>query len=146
MKASVVKRFGGYPCAHRQWRDDGHCKYLHGYDRWVVLEWVGDRDERGWVVDFGDLADIKKMFDQQFDHTCLIAPDDPEIKIWQELCQRGAIDLRIMDPTMEGMAIWVADQVQRWTTENYPKATLIKVTCWENDKNAAIWNYNTSSL
>ena len=141
--AGIVKRFGGYPCAHRQWKDDGHCRFLHGYDRWVVLEWEGSRDSRGWVVDFGDLGELKKLFDNQFDHTVLIDPEDPCMSEWELLADLEAIDLRVMDPTMEGMAIWVADHVQRWTTDNYPNAKLIKVTCWENDKNAAIWHHNS---
>ena len=135
----VIKRFGGYPCCHRQWKDDGHCRFLHGYDRWIELEWDGARDERGWVVDFGGLGELKEKFEDMFDHTCLIADDDPEMPFFQSLHANQAIDLKIMDPTMEGMTIWVADVVQRWTVQNCPNAQLIKVTCWENEKNAAVW-------
>ncbi|MEC8096919.1 MAG: 6-carboxytetrahydropterin synthase, partial [Cyanobacteriota bacterium] len=28
---SCSKAFSGYPCCHRQWRHDGHCRFVHGY-------------------------------------------------------------------------------------------------------------------
>ena len=30
---SCSKAFSGYPCCHRQWRHQGHCRFVHGYSR-----------------------------------------------------------------------------------------------------------------
>ena len=27
------KHFAEYPCSHRQWRHEGHCRFVHGYSR-----------------------------------------------------------------------------------------------------------------
>ena len=136
----VTKRMGGFPCCHRQWKATSHCSFLHGYDRWVELEWEGTRNELGWVVDFGDLREVKDLLEQQFDHTTLIDPSDPFMSSFEELDKSGVISMRVMDPTMEGMTLWVRDLVQPWTSEHYPNAQLIRVTCWENEKNAASWS------
>ena len=135
----VIKRFGGFPCCHRQWRDRGHCHYLHGYDRWVEVEWEGTRDERGWVVDFADLKVVRDALEYQFDHTVLVSEDDPCLEQIQYLGAADALDLRIMDPTMEGMVNWVRDQAVTLTATRFPNAKVIRVTCWENEKNAASW-------
>ena len=135
----VTKRLGGFPCCHRQWKATSHCSYLHGYDRWVELEWEGERNDLGWVVDFGDLKDVRALLETQFDHTTLIDPLDPQLSTFQELHREGVVSLRVMDPTMEGMTLWVRDRVMEWTADNYPNADLVRVTCWENDKNAATW-------
>ena len=135
----VIKKFGGFPCCHRQWRDRGHCHYLHGYDRWVEIEWEGTRDERGWVVDFADLKTIRQALEFQFDHTVLISEDDPQREAFQHLATVDALDIRVMDPTMEGMVNWVRDLADRTTAARFPNARVIRVTCWENDKNAASW-------
>jgi len=146
MGLGVIKRFGGYPCAHRQWQDDGHCKYLHGYDRWIEIKWEGARDHRGWIVDFGGLGELKADFERQFDHTCLIAPDDPCLGIFDGLHNKfGAIDMRIMDPTMEGMVEWVCNVASMWTVENFAHAYIVKVDCWENEKNAATWSIDATA-
>lgn len=135
----VSKRLGGYPCSHRQWRDEGHCSYLHGYDRFIELTWQGERDHRGWVVDFGGLKELKQDFENQFDHTTLIAHDDPHMSTWRQLHEAGAIDMRMMDPTIEGMCEWVSVVVDSFTKTYFPNAELIKVTCFENEKNSATW-------
>jgi 6-pyruvoyltetrahydropterin/6-carboxytetrahydropterin synthase len=139
MSFSVTKRLGGYPCCHRQWRDDGHCSYLHGYDRWVELTWDGERDHRGWVVDFGMLGEVKDWLESMFDHTVLVALDDPYLAEFEKLNALGVISMTVTDPTMEGMASTVAAFVHRWTEKNVPTATLVEVVCWENEKNAARW-------
>lgn len=133
------KRFGGFPCCHRQWRTDSHCRFLHGYDRWVEIEWEGPRDERGWVVDFGGLKPVRASLEYQFDHTTLIAPDDPELERFRDLDASGVIDLRVMDPTMEGMTLWVRDLLHDMQPDIAEFATPVRIECWENDKNAAVW-------
>jgi len=133
----TIKKLGGYPCCHRQWKATSHCRFLHGYDRFVTLEWQGPRDELGWVIDFGGLKYIKNVLEYQYDHTTLIAEDDPEMLLFEELAEKGAIDLRVGDPTMEGMTHFVASLVEGWTEENVPAAKLIRVECWENEKNGA---------
>lgn len=139
MRMRVIKKLGGFPCCHRQWRDQGHCSYLHGYDRWVEIEMDGPRDDRGWVVDFADLKRVRLALEHQFDHTTLIDPDDPFIDHFRTLDSQSVIDLREMDPTMEGMALWVKDMVSEWLSSTYPHVRLVRVTCWENEKNAAQW-------
>jgi len=145
MGLGVIKRLGGYPCAHRQWKDDGHCQFLHGYDRWIEIQWEGERDYRGWIVDFGSLGKLKEDFEYQFDHTCLIAPDDPALADFQKLNAQYIIALRVMDPTMEGMVEWVRDVAHLWTAENFPNAYIVKVDCWENEKNAATWSIDATA-
>jgi|TARA_R110000824_G_scaffold237554_4_gene426355 6-pyruvoyltetrahydropterin/6-carboxytetrahydropterin synthase len=135
----VTKRLGGYSCCHRQWKDDGHCRWLHGYDRFVEITWEGERDLRGWVVDFGGLADLKARLDHQFDHTMLVAEDDPWLVTFEELASNDVVSLRIMDPTMEGMAVWVAAEASMWAAMHAPAARVVRVSCWENEKNAAVW-------
>ena len=137
MTSGAIKRFGGFPCSHRQWKDDGHCRWLHGYDRVVEITWEGERDERGWVVDFGGLGELKRLLELQFDHTTLVASDDPHLGTFEGLAQADAMVVRVMDPTMEGMAAWVWRAATEWTAVHAPNAEVIQVTCWENEKNAA---------
>ena len=139
MSQQVTKRLGGFPCAHRQWKAPSHCRFLHGYDRMVYLTWEGPRDYLGWVVDFGALKPLRTALEKQFDHTTLIAPDDPHLEDMRFLADAGVIDLRVMDPTMEGMTLWVRDLVQTMQPTIAEEARLVRVECWENDKNSAVW-------
>lgn len=137
-----TKKFTGFPCTHRQWRAESHCRFVHGYSREFYFEFAcNERTTEGWVVDFGGLKDVKQMLEHYFDHTFLAAQDDPELSTWQELDKKGVIQLRILpNPSMEGTAEWLYQQVNKMVkekTKNRAWLTLVEVR--ENEKNSAIF-------
>jgi 6-pyruvoyltetrahydropterin/6-carboxytetrahydropterin synthase len=93
------------------------------------------------VVDFGTLQPLKDWLERWFDHTCLINADDPERQLFQQLQERGILDLRVLpNVSMEGSArfVWAyADALVRGATGG--RAWCYSVEARENDKNAAIW-------
>ncbi len=137
-----TKRFTGFPCTHRQWRAESHCRFVHGYSREFYFEFAcSERTVEGWVVDFGGLKELKKLLEDTFDHTFLAAVDDPELATWQDLDRRGVIQLRVLpNPSMEGTALWAYEKAQdivQRTTKGRAWVTLVEVR--ENDKNSAIF-------
>lgn len=137
-----TKKFTGFPCTHRQWRAESHCRFVHGYSREFYFEFAcNERTVEGWVVDFGGLKDVKQLLEHTFDHTFLAASDDPELGTWRQLDSRGIIQLRILpNPSMEGTAEWVYQQVDKMvrnSTQRRAWVTLVEVR--ENEKNSAIY-------
>ena len=60
------------------------------------------------------LNEVRWALRYQFDHTTLIAADDPQRDLFELLAERGVVDLRVMDNTsMEGSAAWAFDTVER---------------------------------
>ena len=56
MKYYSTKKFGPITTGHRQWKDSGHCKYVHGYARYVEITFAcHDLNDKQWVMDFGGL-------------------------------------------------------------------------------------------
>lgn len=86
----------GLSCCFRQWRaTESHCKFLHGYALAFQLVFATDHlDHRNWCFDFGGLKEVRAWLHEMFDHTVLIATDDPERDEFERLAQRGLIDLR----------------------------------------------------
>ena len=85
----VTKNYGhnrGFSCAFRQWSADSHCKNLHGYSLGfkIVLE-SHALDINNWVYDFGNFEFLDKWLSENFDHTLLIAKDDPEFELLMSL-------------------------------------------------------------
>lgn len=88
----------GLSCCFRQWRAKSHCNMLHGYALQVEVEFeAATLDERNWVVDFGGLKMFKAWLEDMFDHTTCVAKDDPEMKVFTDMMQKGMIDLRVVD-------------------------------------------------
>jgi|TARA_B110000438_G_C15163439_1_gene372782 6-pyruvoyltetrahydropterin/6-carboxytetrahydropterin synthase len=80
----VIKTFGserGFSCAFRQWRADSNCKLIHGYSLGFkfTLE-ASELDEKSWVYDFGGFSKIQQWIKDHFDHTLVIAKDDPKFQ------------------------------------------------------------------
>jgi 6-pyruvoyltetrahydropterin/6-carboxytetrahydropterin synthase len=140
---SVVKLFDDLPCAHRSWAHGGKCAFLHGYERSFEIEFGCSEFEAGtgFVVDFSDLKEVRALIQEQFDHTTLIARDDPERELFERLERAGAMDLRIMDHTgMEGAAQWVYRNVDRLIRERTGgRVRVIRVNARESRKNAVVF-------
>jgi 6-pyruvoyltetrahydropterin/6-carboxytetrahydropterin synthase len=134
------KTFSGFPCTHRQWRNPGHCRFVHGYSRsfrfWFQATSL---DEHGFVVDFSSLRPLQQRLAEQFDHTFLANADDPLLATWQALHDQGALDLRVM--TNVGMEA-SAQLVWSWANELLQareggRSCCFRVEARENEKNSA---------
>lgn len=94
----------GLSCCFRQWRSThSHCSLLHGYSIGVRAQFESDTlDDRNWVMDFGGLKAFKAWLEYMFDHTLVIAEDDPYLDIFKGMAayglqdQGGMCDLRIV--------------------------------------------------
>lgn len=88
----------GLSCCFRQWRaTHSHCSLLHGYALAFSFIFATDRlDERNWCFDFGGLKEVRSWLHEMFDHTTLVAADDPELATFQDLAHKGLIELRVL--------------------------------------------------
>lgn len=137
-----TKRLTGYPCTHRQWRAKSHCRFVHGYSREFYLEFESSSlTEEMWVMDFGGLDEVKKWLANMFDHTFLVAQDDPEITRFKELDQNGLIQMRILPNVgMEGTAKYVFEELSGVINKQTSgRVWISKIEVRENEKNSAIY-------
>lgn len=88
----------GLSCTFRQWRAEGsHCSLLHGYALAFRFVFVARAlDERGWCFDFGGLKPVRAWLHEMFDHTLLVAADDPERERLEALGRHGLADVRVV--------------------------------------------------
>ena len=101
-----------FPVAYRQWRADSHCNVIHGYSFSVKFYFgTNDLDVRNWAADYGGLRELKQLLDYQFDHTLLVAEDEPEMDLYKELQKRGLARLTVL-PNLGCEAI--ADQLYKY--------------------------------
>lgn len=142
---SSSKSFRGYPCAHRQWRHDGHCQFIHGYSREFHFEFKAQHlNDLCFVADFGGFKEFKGMLESMFDHTCLINEDDPEMESLVELHKKKVIDLRVMiNVGMEGTAYWLFWLMNQYLYKKYGgRVWCSSVEVRENEKNSGTYSRN----
>ena len=146
MKYQSTKTYGndrGLSCCFRQWRaDHSHCSLLHGYSLGFRFVFESDTlDERNWVYDFGDCKWIKEFLEDTFDHTLVIASDDPEVELFKGLYEKKVCKLWVLDNVgCEKFAELVYDYVALTLKEKTEgRVNLKSVECFEHGANSAIY-------
>ncbi len=114
---STKEYVDSFPCAYRQWRADSHCNLIHGYSFSIKLYFGTDElDVRNWAADYGGLKDLKNLLEDQFDHTLLVAEDDPELETFRLLESKGLAKLNVL-PRLGCEAL--ADQIYKYINAVY---------------------------
>jgi 6-pyruvoyltetrahydropterin/6-carboxytetrahydropterin synthase len=150
-KFQSTKIFDGFSTVFRQWKAEGtHCKYLHGYGVSFKVWFEGELDERNWVWDFGgmkrakgniDGKNPKEWMDYMFDHTTIVATDDPGIGGFRTMNQLGIIQLRELEAVgAEQFAKYVFEKLNTFVQEETDgRVSVIRVEFAEHNKNTAIY-------
>ncbi len=133
----------GLSCCFRQWRAiHSHCRLLHGYALAIKFVFATHQlNECNWCFDFGGLKPIKAWLKDMFDHTMLVAEDDPERARFEQMHQDGLIDLRVLPAVgCEATAKHVFDYVARFVQEeSAARVWLESVEVMEHGGNSAIY-------
>jgi 6-pyruvoyltetrahydropterin/6-carboxytetrahydropterin synthase len=153
-KFQSTKLFDGFSTVFRQWKADGtHCQFLHGYGISFRVWFEGELDERNWVWDFGgmkrangtiDGMNPKAWMDYMFDHTTIIAEDDPYLESFKIASDMGIIQLRIIPATgAEQFAKYIYEKLNTFVQEETNgRVKIAKVEFMEHNKNTAIYQEN----
>ncbi len=144
------KRYGhdrGYSIAYRQHLADSHCRFIHGYSLAFDFEFESETlDVRNWVCDFGGFRTLKDFLDEHFDHTLLVAQDDPELEFFKDIDRRGLAQVREVEKTgCEGLAELLFEYMNTiWMKENgYGDRVFCRsVKVWETPSNWAMFEFD----
>ena len=146
-----TKVFDGFSCCFRQWKaETTHCKYLHGYGVSFKVKFEGDLDHRNWVWDFGGMKRAKTLIDgmqpkewmdTMFDHTVIVAIDDPKLETFQAMEVMGLIQLRTVEATgAEKFAEFIYNKLSEFVyEETQGRVRIAQVEFMEHGKNTAIY-------
>ena len=159
-KFQSSKVFDGFSTVFRQWKaTTTHCRFVHGYGISFKVYFEGDLDDRNWVWDFGgmkraktkiDGKSPKEWMDYMFDHTVLVAEDDPFLPDLEKLYHRpekglqyhGVLQLRVVPATgAEKFAEFIFHKLNNFVkTETNERVKVTQVEFREHNKNSAIYS------
>lgn len=57
---------------------------------------TNELDVRNWAADYGGLKELKKILEDQFDHTLIVAKDDPELATFKLLQEKKMAKIVIL--------------------------------------------------
>jgi 6-pyruvoyltetrahydropterin/6-carboxytetrahydropterin synthase len=150
-KFQSTKLFDGFSTVFRQWKAEGtHCRFLHGYGVSFRVWFEGELDERNWVWDFGgmkrakgtiDGMNPKAWMDYMFDHTLIVAEDDPGISGFKVMDNLGIAQVRILPAVgAEHFAKYIFEKLNTFVQEETNnRVKVVRVEFMEHNKNTAIY-------
>ena len=151
-KFQSSKVFDGFSTVFRQWKaTETHCRFVHGYGISFKIYFEGELDHRNWVWDFSgmkraktkiDGMSPKAWMDYMFDHTLVVAEDDPFKNAFLEMDEAGAAQVRVIEATgAEKFAEFVFNKINEFVkTETENRVRVTKVKFMEHGKNAAYYS------
>lgn len=133
------------PCAYRQWKADSHCNQIHGYAFSFHFEFeTDDLDARNWAFDYGGLRPLKDKLEEWFDHTLLVAQDDPMRDELLRLGQLGLAKITEVEKTgCEGLSDFLYEYINTIFLPSCGKGEADRLWCCkvevrETDSNMAM--------
>jgi len=165
MTYTSTKTYGpseGLAVCYRQWRADRKsgksqgepyprqeipgCCALHGYALTFYFEFKSETfDARNWVVDFGSLRPLKEFIKESFDHTMIVAADDPHHAVFVNLHELGLAKMVEVENTgCEALAKFMLEYCNEiFLPEHYPNGDQVircsKVEVRETPSNSAFY-------
>jgi len=110
----------GLSCCFRQWpARHSHCRLIHGYALAFAFRFATSRlDQHNWCFDFGGMKQVKQWLHHMFDHTMLVAGDDPQLSVFRYLSDQGLVNLRVLPQVgCEALAKIVFDHVAQYVDQ-----------------------------
>ena len=152
-KGAIYSSTKTYPEAFstifRQWRANSHCARLHGYALSLSFTFSSyTLDVRNWVIDFGGMDSLKRQLADRFDHTMVVAKDDPEFELLRSLEHAGLAKMVVLDNVgCEAVAQFLGEFVTTtWlpTVDPEGRVWVSKVSVRETASNmaAVTWELN----
>ena len=150
-KFTSTKVFDGFSTVFRQWRaETTHCRFVHGYGVSFKVWFEGELDERNWVWDFGgmkrakgkiDGMSPKAWMDYMFDHTMIIAEDDPWLDAFKQMETAEVAQIRVIPATgAEKFAEYIYNKLNPFIQEETDgRVRVTQVEFREHGKNSAIY-------
>ncbi|MEW4529549.1 6-carboxytetrahydropterin synthase [Maioricimonas sp. JC845] len=118
---------------HRLLDYDGKCRNLHGHNARALVTLESESlDERGMVIDFGDIKrSLQTWIDEQLDHKMLLCRDDPVLAVLKNLGE-PVFEMDV-NPTAENIARLIFEEAER---RGLP---VVEVALWETPRSCAVY-------
>lgn len=107
----VAKEFK-WEMGHRLPFHDGLCKNLHGHSYKLLVEFTGEVDNSGIVIDYYDIKKIIGPIVEKMDHAILVSETDVELlEMLKKINSRYVVIKG--DSTAENICLYLIDEIKK---------------------------------
>lgn len=106
----IAKEFR-WEMGHRLQHHNGKCYNLHGHSYKMIVEFTGDINPEGMVLDYFDVKNIIAPLVDELDHSVVVSKDDSELL---DALKRLGSDYVVLDyeSTAENLCLYFIDKIK----------------------------------
>jgi len=141
---TVTKKFS-FCAAHRlpQLLSNHKCSKVHGHNYDLIVTLYSEKlDKDDFVIDFGELKQLQKWINKNFDHAILVYEKDQILsKIVDQFPEVFKVKRLKFVPTSENLAKYFAEFIYGKYCNDIPLSA-VKVELYESKNNSASYIYS----
>lgn len=126
----IAKEFR-WEMGHRLQCHKGKCFNLHGHSYKLLIEFTGNIESNGMVLDYFDVKEIVEPFVDQLDHIVLISKSDIELKAAIEALNSAHLIVDF-DTTAENLCHYFLDKIKKADLPKNITAIMVRIYETEN--------------
>ncbi len=136
----IAKKFD-WEMGHRLPEHFGLCKNIHGHSYKMIVEFEGELDEQGMVIDFYDVEKIINPIIEKLDHAFMVKEDDEITLEFLEKLNSKKVVVNFV-ATVENICNYISDKIIK---SNLPKnIKIINVRVYETAEDYAEFSLATN--
>ena len=112
----IAKEFR-WEMGHRLPEHFGKCKNIHGHSYRMIVEFEGEVDKSGMVMDYYDLKKIVELVVEKLDHAFMVYKEDKEIISFLEKMKSRMVVVGFQS-TVENICKYFLDEIKK---SNFPQ-------------------------
>ncbi|MBN1299875.1 MAG: 6-carboxytetrahydropterin synthase [Melioribacteraceae bacterium] len=126
----IAKEFR-WEMGHRLPFHDGKCRNLHGHSYKMMVEFSGDPDQNGMVLDYYSVKEIIAPLVDELDHTFMVKNDDTELI---DMLRKLNSNYVVVDfhSTAENLVYYFIDKIKSSPLPSNIKGIKVKILETEN--------------
>lgn len=106
----IAKEFS-WEMGHRLTFHKGKCRNIHGHSYKMMIEFTGESDDDGMVLDYYDVKEKIQPFVDELDHAFMVKEDDTELLNF--LKQSGYLHVIVnFESTAENICVYFLNKVK----------------------------------
>ncbi|MEE9448446.1 MAG: 6-carboxytetrahydropterin synthase [Ignavibacteriaceae bacterium] len=127
----IAKEFK-WEMGHRLPEHFGQCKNIHGHSYKMLVEFEGELDENGMVIDYYDVEKIVKPIIEKLDHAFLVNKDDKHTREFLEKLNSKKVIVDF-ESTVENICIYLLTKIKSADLPANVNAIMVRVSETEED-------------
>jgi 6-pyruvoyltetrahydropterin/6-carboxytetrahydropterin synthase len=136
----IAKKFD-WEMGHRLPEHFGLCKNIHGHSYKMIVEFEGELDEQGMVIDFYDVERIINPIIEKLDHAFMVKDDDKLTLEFLEKLNSKKVVVNFV-ASVENICNYISDKIIK---SNLPKnIKIINVRVYETAEDYAEFSLATN--